>query len=69
LGAVENLAAGFSLVILPANLQSAAVDLMLFGFIASIGIAMSPQLFPLTFRTQLPTPAACGLPPSYLATE
>lgn len=43
-----------SLAFLPPAAQSMAVDLMLFGFVAAIGIAMSSRLFPLTFRIQLP---------------
>lgn len=53
-GAVDVLAQGRSLVLLPIRSQAVAVDLMLFGFVAAIGIAMSSRLFPLTFRTQLP---------------
>lgn len=55
-GAVENLMQGGNLAILPVKSQSMAVDLMLCGFIAAIGIAMSSRLFPLTFRMQLPHP-------------
>lgn len=53
-GVVATLVQGRSLVLLPVRSQSVAVDLMLFGFVASIGIAMSSRIFPLTFRTQLP---------------
>lgn len=55
-GAATTLVQGRSLVLLPVRSQSVAVDLMLFGFVAAIGIAMSSRLFPLTFRTQLPHP-------------
>lgn len=53
-GAVSRWAQGLSLVVLPEGAQSTAVDLMLGGFVAAIGIAMSSRLFPLTFRMQLP---------------
>lgn len=56
LGAGESLAHGRSLAVLPVKSQWVAVDLMLFGCIAAIGIAMSSRLFPLTFRMQLPHP-------------
>ncbi|HTO02827.1 MAG TPA: hypothetical protein VL069_03955 [Opitutus sp.] len=47
---------GRSLSVLPLELQWAAEDLMLFGFIGAISIAMSSRLFPLTFRMQLSRP-------------
>lgn len=51
---IENIFHGRNLNVLPLVPQGAAEDLMLFGFIAAIGIAMSSRLFPLTFRMQLP---------------
>lgn len=47
---------GWSLAVLPLGPQRAAEDLMLFGFIGAISIAMSSRLFPLTFRMQLSRP-------------
>jgi len=56
LGAMDNLFHGRSLAVFPIGYQSAAEDLMLFGFIAAVSVAMSSRLFPLTFRIQLPSP-------------
>ena len=53
-GVADNLRQGVSLAVLPAGSQSAAVDLMLFGFFMAIGVAMSSRFFPLAFRMQLP---------------
>lgn len=53
-GAADSLIQGLSLAVLPAGAQSMAVDLMLFGFVMAIGVAMSSRLFSLTFRMQLP---------------
>ncbi len=53
-GVADSLAQGLSLAVLPTVSQSAAVDLMLFGFFMAIGVAMSSRFFPLFFRTQLP---------------
>lgn len=53
-GVADNLMQGLNLAVLPAGAQSVAEDLMLFGFVMAIGVAMSSRLFPLTFRLQLP---------------
>lgn len=62
-----NLLHGRKLSILPLGPQWAAEDLMLFGFIAAISIAMSSRLFPLTFRIQLPCPRWLKIAASFLA--
>lgn len=66
-GAADSLAQGRSLAVFPARVQAVAVDLMLFGFVAAIGVAMSSRLFPLTFRTQLPQPRALRVAGALLA--
>ncbi len=52
--AVRQFVSGASLAVLSPGWQWLAVDLVLFGFIAAVSVAMSSRLFPLTFRTQLP---------------
>lgn len=54
LGVLDSLFHHRNLAVLPVRYQWAAVDLMLFGFIAAVSIAMSSRIFPLTFRMQLP---------------
>lgn len=59
---------GQSLVVLAAPLQGVAVDLMLFVCIPAICIAMASRLFPLTFRTQLPSALGLHLTAIFLFT-
>ncbi|MEO6992937.1 MAG: hypothetical protein ABI273_04880 [Lacunisphaera sp.] len=66
-GAAASLVQGRSLAVFPAGVQELAVDLMLFGFIAAIGVAMSSRLFPLTFRIKLPQPRALRIAGGLLA--
>jgi uncharacterized protein involved in response to NO len=66
-GAAVSVLQGRSLAVFPADVQAVAVDLMLFGFVAAIGVAMSSRLFPLTFRMQLPEPRALRIAGGLLA--
>lgn len=54
-GGVQGLASGSSLAVLPMPAQWTAADLMVCGFVPAISVAMSSRLFPLTFRTKLPS--------------
>ena len=64
---LENIFGGRNLSTLPLGPQWAAEDLMLFGFIAAISMAMSSRLFPLTFRIQLPRPRWLKIAAVFLA--
>jgi hypothetical protein len=64
---MDNLFHGRSLAVFLIEYQSAAEDLMLFGFIAAISVAMSSRLFPLTFRIQLPSPRWLKISAAFLA--
>jgi len=66
-GAGGVLMKGGSLSVLPVLQQAVAVDLLLYGFVAAGGIAMSSRLFPLTFRTQLPHPRGLQIAAALLA--
>lgn len=66
-GAVNRLGQGASLAIFPMATQEMAVDLLLFGFIIAVSIAMSSRLFPLTFWMQLPQPRGLVIAAGLLA--
>lgn len=66
-GAFEALRAGLPLVALPAHFEGAAVDLMLFGFVPAMALAMSSRLFPLTFGTRPPDSGALAVSAGLLA--
>lgn len=53
--------------VLPVRWQQLGADLVLFGFVAAVSVAMSSRLFPLTFRTRLPAPAGLGIAAGLLA--
>lgn len=55
-GVIQGLRSAPSLAVLPMEAQWTAADWMVFGFVPAVSVAMSSRLFPLTFRTKLPSP-------------